>query len=97
MSNGSMRPPKCKKNKSCSYKIDFVGTPPFLGIAIRVAIETMNIYIAQTGLFLRNIFFFHLGGPNEQFCTHEKLSCGGARWVNLDPGVYPPSMFLGEV
>ena len=55
--------------------IDFVGTPPFLRMAIWVAIETMHFHIAGTGLVLRNIFP-HLGGPNEQFGSNEKLSWG---------------------
>ena len=33
--------------------IDFVSTPPFLRIALRVAMTTMNFHIAQTDLFLR--------------------------------------------
>ena len=36
--------------------IDFVGTPPFLRMALRVAMVTMHFHIARTGLFLRNIF-----------------------------------------
>ena len=57
--------------------IDFVGAPPFLRIALRVAMATMHFYIlAKTGLFLGNILFSHLGGPRKQFGTHEKLSLG---------------------
>ena len=41
--------------------IDFVGTPPFLGIALRVAMVTMHFHIAQTGLFLGNVVFRILG------------------------------------
>ena len=37
--------------------IDFVGMPPFLRIALRVAMVTMHFHIAQTNLFFRNIFF----------------------------------------
>ena len=51
--------------------IDFVGTPLFLRIALRVAMVTM----AQTGLFLGN-FFSHSGYPKKQFGTNEKLSSG---------------------
>ena len=29
--------------------------------------------------FFEDTFVSHPGGPNEQFGTHEKLSCGGAR------------------
>ena len=56
--------------------IAFVGTSPFLRISLRVAMATMHFYIAQTGLFLGNILFSHLGGPREHFGTHEKLSLG---------------------
>ena len=37
--------------------IDFVGTPPFLRMALRVAMVTKHFHNARTGLFLRNIFF----------------------------------------
>ena len=33
--------------------IDFVGIPPFLRIALPVAMETMHFHIAQTNLFFR--------------------------------------------
>ena len=57
--------------------IDFVGAPAFLRIAIWVAIAIMHFHIlAQTGLFLGNIFFFALRVPSELFDTHEKLSLG---------------------
>ena len=36
--------------------IDFVGAPPFLRIALRVAMATMHI-LAQTGLFFGKHFF----------------------------------------
>ena len=52
-----------------------VGTAPFLIITIWVAMETMHFHIAQTGLFYDN-FISHLGGPNKQFGTHEKLFRG---------------------
>ena len=56
--------------------IDFLGAPPFLRIALRVAMATMHWHLlAQTGLFIGNIFS-HLGGPMEQFGTHEKLALG---------------------
>ena len=62
--------------------IDFVGIPPFLRIALRVAMATMHFHIAQTGLFLGNVFS-HSRDPREQFSTREKLSWG-ARFVKLD-------------
>ena len=36
--------------------IDFVGTPPFLRMALRVAMVTMHFHIARTGLFLGTFF-----------------------------------------
>ena len=36
--------------------IDFVDTPPFLRIALQVAIATMHFHIAQTGLFMGTFF-----------------------------------------
>ena len=42
---------------------NFVGTSPFLGSALRVAMVTMHFHIAQTGLFLGNIVFRILGIP----------------------------------
>ena len=43
--------------------IDFVGTTPFVGIALRVAMVTMHFHIAQTGLFFEERFFRILGIP----------------------------------
>ena len=37
--------------------IDFVDTPPFLRIALWVAMATMHFHIAQTNLFLEEQFF----------------------------------------
>ena len=53
--------------------INFVRTPPFLRIALLVVMATMHFHIAQTGLFLGNIFM-DLGGSRKQFGTDEKLS-----------------------
>ena len=38
--------------------MDFVGIPPFLRIALRVAMAAMHFHITETGLFLEknNIF-----------------------------------------
>ena len=52
--------------------IDLVGTHPFLRITLRVAMATMYFHIAQTGLFLGNIFVSHSGDPREQFGSKEK-------------------------
>ena len=54
---------------------DFVGTTPFLKIALWVAMETMHFHIAGMRIFLET-FFSHSGGPTEQFGTNEKLSWG---------------------
>ena len=42
--------------------IDFVNTPPFLRIALQVAMATMYFHIAQTSLFM-GIFFRIQGVP----------------------------------
>ena len=70
---------------------NFVGTPPFLRNALWVAMETMHFHIAQTNVFFEDNFVSHLGGPNEQFGTHEKLSRGGGGVqcrLNYTPGYY---------
>ena len=42
--------------------IDFVGAPPFLRIALQVAMATIHFHIlAQIGLFLGHIFFAFRG------------------------------------
>ena len=67
--------------------IDFVGTSPFLRIALRFAVATMHFHIAQTRLFLGNIFFFRIKGvPGNSLAPNEKLSwC--ARKDKLDPWI----------
>ena len=65
--------------------IDFVGTSPFLRMALRVAMVAMHFHIAPTGLFFRNIFF-SFRGPREQFGTNDKLSWGAGK-VKIGPGV----------
>ena len=43
--------------------IDFLGAPLILRIALRVVMATMHFHVlAQTGLFLGNIFFISGGG-----------------------------------
>ena len=65
--------------------IDFVGTPQFLRMALRVAMVTMHFHIAPTGLFFRNIFN-SFKGPREQFDTNDKLYwCAGL--VKIGHGV----------
>ena len=45
---------------------DFVVTPPFLRIALWVAMETMHLHIAGISFFfLRLNFFLHSAGPTE--------------------------------
>ena len=48
--------------------IDFVDTPPFMRIALQVAVASMHFHIAQTGLFMG--IFSHSGDPREQFGTN---------------------------
>ena len=55
--------------------IDIVGIPPFLRIALPVAMETMHFHIGKPNLFVRATVS-HLGAPDKQFGTHEKLSWG---------------------
>ena len=58
---------------------DLVGISLFLRITKWVAMETMHFHIAKRSLFSMAIFP-HIGGPNEQFGTNEKLSLArGAR------------------
>ena len=57
--------------------IDFLGTPPFLRITLRVSMVTMHFHISQTGLFLGTIFS-HSGYPREQFGANE--NCPVALW-----------------
>ena len=65
---------------------DFVVTPPFLRIALWVAMETMHLHIAGISFFLRLKFYLHSAGPKEKIGTYENLSWG-ARFVKLDAGV----------
>ena len=67
--------------------IDFVhvGTPPFLRIAFWVAMETMHFRIAQISFFYDKMFR-KLGGPNERYGTHVKLSFGVQGSLKLNPG-----------
>ena len=59
--------------------IDFVCTPPFLGIALQVAMVTMHFHIAQTALFFWEQCFSHSVYSREQIGTNEKLSFGGCK------------------
>ena len=54
---------------------DLLGTPRLLIITIWVAMETMHFHMAKTVYFYDN-FISHLGGPNEQYGTHERLFRG---------------------
>ena len=51
---------------------EFVGTAPFLKIALGFDMETA-FHIAQTSLFLKANLFPHIGGPNKQFGIHLQL------------------------
>ena len=53
--------------------IEFLGLPPFMRIALPVAMETMHFHKAQPNLFLGQLVS-HLRAPDKQFGTHEKLS-----------------------
>ena len=44
--------------------IDFVGIPPFLRIALRVAMAAMHFHIAQAGLFLETFCPLRFPGNN---------------------------------
>ena len=68
--------------------IDFVCTPPFLGIALRVAMVTMHFHMAQTGLFSGNIVFRILGIPGNKLAPMKNRPVGDAKYVKLDHGVY---------
>ena len=56
--------------------IDFVDTFPFSRIALLVAMETMHLNRRKKVFFLRTKYF-QLGGPHEQFDTHE--NCPGVQ------------------
>ena len=56
--------------------IDFVNAPPFLRIALWVAMETAFSQISRSRFIFGEHFFRIKGGPREQFGTHEKLSLG---------------------
>ena len=58
--------------------IDFVGIPPFLRIALQVAMATMHFHIAHSGLLFRNIFCFPLGLPGNNLAPIRNCP-GGAR------------------
>ena len=44
---------------------DFVVTPPFLRIALWVAMETMHLHIAGISFFLEVKLLLHSAGPKE--------------------------------
>ena len=57
--------------------IDFVGAPPFLIITLRIAMATMHFHIlAQTGLFLGNIFFRIKGVPGNNVAPMKNCPWG---------------------
>ena len=53
--------------------IDFVGTPPVLRIALRVAINHAFSHSQNRFHDFLNCCM-HYGGSREQFCTNEKVS-----------------------
>ena len=58
--------------------IELVGTPPFLRIALRVVMAAMHFHIAQTDLFLGNIFL-HLGVPGNNLASMKKKNVLGVQ------------------
>ena len=54
--------------------IYFVNTPPFLRIALQVAMATMRFHIAQTGLFMR--IFSPFRGSEETIWHQFKIVLG---------------------
>ena len=56
--------------------IDFVGTPPFLRMALRVAMVAMHFHTALTGLFL-GTFFSHSGVPGNNLVP--MINCPGVQ------------------
>ena len=56
--------------------VDFVGTPPFLRMALQVAMVAMHFHIAPTGLFLRNILS-HSGIPGNNLVP--MINCPGVQ------------------
>ena len=53
--------------------IDLVGIPPFLRIALRVAMATMHFHIAQTG-FYNNIIYRIKGVPGNNLAPMRNCS-----------------------
>ena len=66
---------------------DFVGTPPFLRIALWVAMVTMHFHIAQTCFIFRNIFCA-LRGPGNNLSPTRNCPMVQSMYVKLDAGVF---------
>ena len=62
--------------------IDFVGTPPFERIALRVAMVTMHFHIAQTGLFFGNIVFRILDIPGNKLAPMKNCPVEGVQGLS---------------
>ena len=61
---------------------DFVVTPPFLRIALWVAMETMHLHIAGISFFLEVILFFAFSG-SQRINWHQMKNCLGVQgWSN---------------
>ena len=60
--------------------IEFVGLFPIFenNIMAGVVMETLHFEPSPSRFSFKNNFISHLGYPNKQLCTHEKL-CWGAR------------------
>ena len=64
---------------------DFVVTPPFLRIALWVAMDTMHLHIAGISFFLRLNFFAF--SRSQKINWHQYTLSWGARLIKLDAGV----------
>ena len=60
--------------------IDFVDTPPFLRMALRVAMVTMHFHKARTGLFFNGTFFSIQGVPGNNLAPMK--DCSGVQGMS---------------
>ena len=65
--------------------IEFLGLPPFLRIALPVAMETMHFHIAQANLFSRQLCFALRG--YRLIIWHQLEIVLGYKVVKLDDGL----------
>ena len=55
------------------------------------------MFVYNFELYFGELFFSHSVYPREQFGTKEKLSCWGAGYVKLDPGVLARQNLSGKM